>query len=201
MANICFDSVIFYLDDETDNSALCRLSNDLKVCYPSLTPTSNDWIGALLHHLHIPTSSLYLRGNIESIQFSETWLRLDLAAAWNPLLGVYKALAEHYGLLFVLQSEEPGEGIFINTDTTGRFLDTRYHILLYNENDPTGTSYEKLFRNQTDADFYFSTAKAVLAWFSLYGIRAANLDILMQRLNSDFVHLDVYDLTYEKISF
>lgn len=142
MANICFDTVIFYLRGEADNSALCKLSNDLKTCYPSLAPAWDHWIGILFDYLQIPISGYYLRGNIGSIELHERWIRLDLDTAWKPLFEAYKALAKYYGLFFVLKAEEPGDQIFINTDVAGQFLDTRCHILLNLEKNPVNTPYE-----------------------------------------------------------
>lgn len=96
-----------------------------------------------------------------------------------------------------MQSEEPGSNIFVNTDANGFFLNTRYRILLYLENDSAGTPYEKLFQEQTDTDFYFASEEDVLSWFSTYGIAVESLEELNDTLDTDFVQFQVYDLSYK----
>lgn len=197
MANICCDTVVFYLEDGADISSLHKFVNDLKTCYPELTEASDDWIGILFEHLHLPTENLHLRGSIIHMEIQDAYIRLNVDAAWRPLFHAYQALADYYGLQFVFQAEEAGASIFVNTDAYGLFLDTRYRILLYLENDASGTPYEKLCKAQTDTDFYFSSEKEMLSWLSEYGIFADSAEELEEKLDEDFMQLNVYDLTYE----
>ena len=52
-------------------------------------------------------------------------------SAWSPNVDVFrKVITDHYEdeINFVYCSVEPGFAIYINTDTTGRFYEERYHI-------------------------------------------------------------------------
>lgn len=197
MANICCDTVVFYPEHEADLSSLHKFGNDLETCYPEHTASSDSWIGILLEYLHISTDGLYVRGDVICTDIQKDYIVLDLDAAWHPLFEVYQALAQYYNLSFVMQSEEPGSNIFVNTDANGFFLNTRYRILLYLENDSAGTPYEKLFQEQTDTDFYFASEEDVLSWFSTYGIAVESLEELNDTLDTDFVQFQVYNLSYK----
>lgn len=198
MPNICCDTVVFYMDDEaTDATALRQLAEDLETCYSSPQSVLDCGMGILFEYLHIPAYNLYLRGDYTCMTVQEDHICLDVSAAWKPLFKAYQKLAEHYGLQFVMQSEEPGCNIFVNTDVYGRYLDTRFRILLYLEEDASGTIYEKLWKGQTDTEFYFSSEEDLCAWFAGYGVLAQNLNDLTMMLDRDYILLTVYDLTYE----
>ena len=49
---------------------------------------------------------------------NDTRILLSLDTAWRPLHDAYTAIANTYGVSFVMRSMEPGCGIFYNTDDT-----------------------------------------------------------------------------------
>lgn len=59
------------------------------------------------------------------------YFTIQTESAWNPNVGVFtKVIADHYKdeINFVYCSEEPGFAIYVNSDTTGRFYEDRYHL-------------------------------------------------------------------------
>ncbi len=57
--------------------------------------------------------------------------RVDTETAWSPHMDAFrKMLREKYGnaIHMVYQSEEPGTGVFINTDTAGKYFPERFII-------------------------------------------------------------------------
>lgn len=57
--------------------------------------------------------------------------RVDTETAWSPHMDAFrKMLREKYGyaIRMVYQSEEPGTGVFINTDATGKYFPERFMI-------------------------------------------------------------------------
>ena len=59
------------------------------------------------------------------------YFTIQTESAWNPNVEVFrKVITDHYEdeIDFVHCSEEPGFAIYVNTDTTGRFYEDKYHL-------------------------------------------------------------------------
>lgn len=193
MANICCDTVVFFPKDDTAENAVSRLKEDLLNCYHSLGPRADTRLVVLLERLNIPTDGIYLRGDVVYMDIEDTCVCIDLETAWKPLYDAYCRIAGHYGLDFVLLAEEPGERIFINTDVHGTYLDVRYRVLLELEADADGTVYEKMMKEESDTEVYFSHEADMLEWFAKYGISADSYDALEDKLDTDYVCINLYD--------
>lgn len=194
MANICSDTVIFFPKNDTAGDAISRLKEDLLKCYPTIGCQADTRISLLMHHLGIPTEGISLRGDIVYMGIEDTHIEIELATAWSPLYDAYREIAIHYGLKFVLRAEEPGEGIFINTDVYGTYLDVRYRVLLNLEADAGNTVYQRMFAEETDMEVYFSQESDLLEWFVQYGISADSYEELDNKLDSDYVSINLYDM-------
>lgn len=200
MPNICCDTIAFYVDNISNSDILRKFEKDLDHCYS--VSNCNRWIGILFEYLHISADHLHLRGELIHMEYQDDYIFLDVDAAWYPLYHAYKILAEYYGLHFVLQAEEPGADIYINTDVYGLYLPTRYRIFLKKNADAIGTLYEKLFKEHLQdelihTEFYFSEEEELFLWFGAFGIVVSNLDELQQKLDSNYVQLYIYNVTCE----
>lgn len=193
MSNVCSDTVVFFPKEDSTGDAILRLKEDLLSCYPDTGYRADTRIVLLLEHLDIPTEGLYLRGDIVYMDIEDTYISLDLETAWRPLYNAYCKIAAHYGLDFVLCAEEPGERIFINTDVYGAYLDVRYRVLLELDTDAEGTAYEKLLEEEPDTEIYFSQEADLLEWFAKYGISAGSYDELEDKLDPDYVSINLYN--------
>lgn len=193
MANVCSDTVVFFPKEDTAGDAMLRLKEALLSCYPDMVHSTDTRIVLLLEHLDIPTEGIYLRGDIVYMDIEDTYISLDLETAWNPLSDAYREIAGYYGLDFVLRAEEPGACIFINTDVHGTYLDVRYRVLLDQNTDAGGTAYEKLLKEEPDMEVYFSREADLLEWFAKYGISAGSYDELEEKLDPDYVSINLYD--------
>lgn len=59
------------------------------------------------------------------------YFTIQTESAWGPNIEVFqKVIVDHYEdeISFVHCSEEPGFAVYINTDTTGRFYEDKYHL-------------------------------------------------------------------------
>lgn len=193
MANLCFDTVVFFPKEDTAGNAMIKLKEDLLSCYPVTEYRADTRISLLLEHLGIPTKGIYLRGDIVYIDIEDTYVCLELETAWRPLNDAYREIAGYYGLDFVFLAEEPGERIFINTDEHGTYLDVRYRVLLERDVHAGGTVYEKMLKEEMDMEVYFSQEADLLEWFTKYGISADSYDELQDKLDPAYVSIDLYD--------
>ncbi|MCH5248368.1 MAG: hypothetical protein J1E98_00475 [Lachnospiraceae bacterium] len=193
MANVCSDTVFFFPKDDTTGDNILKLKENLLSCYPDTGYSADTRIVLLFKHLNIPTDGIYLRGDIVYMDIKDTCIRLDLETAWSPLYDAYREIASYYGLDFVLRAEEPGERIFINTDIYGIYLDVRYRVLLELDTDAEGTAYEKMLKEETDTEVYFFHETDLLEWFAKYGISAGSYDELEDKLDPDYVSINLYD--------
>ena len=145
MANICCDDVIFYTEGNPEG--LYDLWEDLETHIILNQNPDLCWIGNLFSHKKIDSTGISLRGNVSYMEWNDTYILLSLSTAWSPLYESYQAIAAAYHLSFVMQSMEPGERIYYNTDAAHIFFPDRYCIRLYEESlvTPSGiTIGEKL---------------------------------------------------------
>ena len=73
----------------------------------------------------------YIRGNVCDIQLlSDTELKVTYESAWAPMIGGFDYLLEtHYiSLKEVTLAEEPGNEVYINTDTKHTYFDIKYCV-------------------------------------------------------------------------
>lgn len=196
MSNGCSDTVIFYSESANAKTQLASFGDAISHCYPSGSFRSDTRICVLLDYLGIPKDSLYIRGDVLDYEIKEDTIRFDVDAAWRPLYYCYQAIAEHFNLEFVMQSEEPGCSIFINTDIFGDYLTTRYRVFLPDEAGARGTIYEELYHNESDHEQYLSSEEDVFSLLSPYGFSAEDIPQLVSILDMDYVRIDTYDTAY-----
>lgn len=114
MANICCDDVIFYTEGNPEG--LYDLWEDLETYIILNQNPDLCWIGNLFSHKKIDSTGISLRGNVSYMEWNDTYILLSLETAWTPLYEAYQAIAAAYHVPFVMQSIEPGERIYYNTD-------------------------------------------------------------------------------------
>ena len=117
------------------------------------------------------------------MEWNDTYILLSLSTAWSPLYEAYQAIAASYHLSFVMQSIEPGERIYYNTDTAHIFFPDRYCVRLYEESlvTPSGiTIGEKLEDGEP-----FESEQDVINLFRDCGYPADTLKGLRLMLDED----------------
>ena len=124
MANICCDDVIFYTEGNPEG--LYDLWEDLETYIILNQNPDLCWIGNLFSHKKIDSTGISLRGNVSYMEWNDTYILLSLETAWTPLYEAYQAIAAAYHVPFVMQSIEPGERIYYNTDEAHLFFPDRY---------------------------------------------------------------------------
>lgn len=191
MPNICMDTVIFYVENDSELPMLQQLNEALESCYPP-GEYSGSAMAKLLHFLDIPTDGLYYRGDIIHYSLEDDTIQLDCDSAWEPMQSAYEALARHFGLKMVFSAEEIGCNLYYNSDEEGLYLDVRYKVYLSEK--PTDGSLDELFLSANgDTDFYFSDESEVLQWFQEKGnIHASTLQNLREQLDPDYIMIHEY---------
>ena len=196
MSNCCTDTVIFYSESDNAKDQIARLGDAISHCYPNCSVRLDTRICVLLDYLSIPKDALYFRGDIFYYEINEHSIRFDVNAAWRPLYYCYQAIAKHFHLGFVMQSEELGSSIFINTDVFGEYLSTRYRVFLPDESGGIGSIYEELYQNEAEHEQYLSSEEDVFSLLSPYGFSAEDIPQLVSILDMDYVRIDTYDTAY-----
>ncbi|MBQ9915144.1 MAG: hypothetical protein IJO50_03260, partial [Clostridia bacterium] len=128
MANWCGTSIAFYSEDRqrlTDfHDEIVKITDE------------DSWLGNMLEHYGFDPEDYSCRSDIYcisdvSLDADDVWyFILDQEDAWSPhtdpwdsILSVAKGDIE-----FVYKSEEPGQIIFVNSDTEGWYFKERYVI-------------------------------------------------------------------------
>lgn len=195
MANICLDTVVFYCD-EGNNELLKALGTVVEKCYPPQMPCYKQQISVLTEHLGLDTNGLSLRGDVSYYDVTDDYIKLYVDTAWTPLYGCYQAIARHFGLNFVMRSEEPGCGLFINTDVDGRFMAERYRLCLSCDG-AVDAMYKKLYEEQPEREAYFETEQELLEYLSKYGFEADTFDKASELLDKEYVCINEFRENYE----
>ena len=192
MANICCDDVCFFSDDNPEGIA--SLWKDLET---AITPGYKDDMGNIRHlflHAGIATDGISLRGTIIDMKKNDTRILLSLDTAWRPLYDAYTAIANTYGVSFVMRSMEPGCGIFYNTDDTGNTFPDRYCVTGKTSIDtPSGIPLEEKVAYGTA----FSSENALMETFHDLGYTEETLEALAGTLDEQGVYIHSYINPYQ----
>lgn len=193
MPNVCMDTVVFY-SDAPSSEGIRKMRKAVKACYPIPRAHSKNDMCRFFEYLGIPAESLYLRGEVKGYTFKDSSIELACDSANMPMADAYDALSRHFNLEMVFMSEEPGNCLYYNTDTDGRFLKTRYRIVLSDERPEDG-SLDQLFEFAgTDRDFCFSCEPEVLQWLREKGnIQAGSIQELPALMDMDYLSIYEYE--------
>ena len=198
MANQCMDTVVFYAEHNRQEAGLARLAEAFMACYPEGRKPEDSAFGRILMWLGIQTKGIHTRGDVicHGMDGEEFWMECE--AAWTPMYNAYRAIAEYFGVEFVMRAEEPGFHIYVNTDTTGNHLPDRYKVFLAEK--PKDGSLDAVFDMASgEKELYFLSDEDVLDWFSGGGIRAASLRELQSMLDKEYACIYEFDDTYHGI--
>ena len=191
MANICSDDVCFS-DDNPEGIA--SLWKDLET---AITPGYKDDLGnirRLFLHAGIATDGISLRGTIIDMEKNDTRILLSLDTAWRPLHDAYTAIANTYGVSFVMRSMEPGCGIFYNTDDTRSTFPDRYCVTGETSIDtPCGIPLEE----KVDYGTAFPSENALMETFHDLGYPEETLEALAGTLDEQGVYIHSYINPYQ----
>ena len=191
MANICSDDGCFS-DDNPEGIA--SLWKDLET---AITPGYKDDLGnirRLFLHAGIATDGISLRGTIIDMEKNDTRILLSLDTAWRPLHDAYTAIANTYGVSFVMRSMEPGCGIFYNADDTRSTFPDRYCVTGETSIDtPCGIPLEE----KVDYGTSFSSENALMETFHDLGYPEETLEALAGTLDGQGVYIHSYINPYQ----
>lgn len=185
MANVCCDDVYFFSDSNTDG--LRSLWEDLETSIILCHDADKAWIGNLFEYKKMNPAKISLRGTVSYMEWNGDNILLCTDAAWSPLVDAYTAIANTYGVKFVMQSTEPGEGIYYNTDDSGMYFSDRYLVSVRNEEliTPSGDC----IADKLEYDTPFVSADAVLTRFKDLGYPAESLPELENILEDKEIYI------------
>jgi len=195
MANCCLDTVVFH-SLEGCQEDFNRLKDAVSACFSIASITSDASFDRLFIYAGLPTDEIYLRGTMVHKDIQDTCLTLWCDSCWIPLSDAYRMISEFYHVGYVYCAEEPGCGIYVNTDASGRFLNNRYKVILYWEEEVFDHSLGTLMQNAggDDADFYFPSKDKLLQWFEENGgITASSAEELSAMFPNESVAIHLFE--------
>lgn len=171
MPNWCKTNITFFSESEDQITklydALCKLDTG-----KSLLPNDfgNLWLGNILHYFGFKWTDISCRGSISLIDILSKdadrgfYFEIEQEDAWDANTEVWDEILskeEFSDINYVFMAEEPGCMLYVNSDSSGLFYDTRYTVdVCLNgkfSNDKTyGYTQE-----------YFSTEKDCLAYLRI----------------------------------
>ena len=151
-------------------------------------------IERLFLHAGLSTEGINLRGTVVAMERTDHAVQLSLDTAWRPLHDAYTALTAAYGIQFVMESIEPGCGIFFNTDDDGIAFSDRYCVTGDTSVvTPSGlVLWEKLEYGDT-----FSSENVLLQHFRDLGYKADTLETLTKTLDEQEVYIHSFINPYQ----
>lgn len=131
MPNWCTTSYVF----KGNENELKDFYNKIK-SFMSKERVPNDfgdnWLGNIADGFGFSYNEIPYRGSITYLNLDDVPERLELSTetAWYPMTEMWdKIIEKHYpSITYVLIAEEPGMGIYINTDLTGDDFSTRFSV-------------------------------------------------------------------------
>lgn len=197
MGNLCMDTVVFYAENDAQEAGLQKLKEAVFSCYPEYSPSQDTRMAKIFEQNNLSIEGLYLRGDVIHSAIEDDRVTLDCDAAWRPMWDAYNALATYFNVNLVMQAEEPGSDIYINTDSDGTYLPTHYKLVL--DGRPDDNSLDAILAAADgDTDIYFDSESSLLQWFRNGGIDAKSLDELRSKLDNDYVTIHEYVNSYQE---
>ena len=140
MPNWCYSKYAFFTNDE-DKSELARLHKNLVDIIKTQSQKKNDfepgWLGKVAMKHGFDWEQISCRGYIEELgeyEPGDSYFTLSGETAWGPTDDLWEAVIEQYkGISFVYVAEEPGNGVYINTDTDGVYFTDRFLMDIYGD--------------------------------------------------------------------
>lgn len=125
-----------------------------------------------------------------------THIRLDSDDAWSPCIKAYETIARMYGVKCVIQAEEFGSEVYVNTDKEGRFFTDRYTI------DNCEYSFEGdeelgEILGFNEGHWYFETKEEVIELFKDYSKKNIKTITDIRKILEPYdCHLHIYMYSY-----
>jgi len=154
MPNWCDTKFVFY----GNKNEILEFYNRLKRILDSPNHISNEfkksWLGNILMDYGFDWENAPCRGNVDDIaddvtvEGNEACFSLNTTSAWSPLTEMWDLILkkEYPSVKYVYLAIEPGSGIFINTDTSGKYLTEKYLLDL--------VLPEEMCKEDVDVDIY-----------------------------------------------
>jgi len=146
MPNWC-DTTFAFIGSEADLDDFEERVNEYTAQNFRENGFGTSWLGNVVHGFGHDETATYCRGWIEDIQrMSPTHLQICTQTAWSELTEMWDTIChDNYDdrISYVYRAEEPGNGYFANTDSSGEYFPEKYLVDAYLED------YEGL-----DAEWY-----------------------------------------------
>lgn len=146
MPNWC-DTTFAFIGSEADLDNFEERVNEYTAQNFRENGFGTSWLGNVVHGFGHDETATYCRGWIEDIQrMSPTHLQICTQTAWSELTEMWDTIChDNYDdrISYVYRAEEPGNGYFANTDSSGEYFPEKYLVDAYLED------YEGL-----DAEWY-----------------------------------------------
>lgn len=196
MANICCDDVYFYSESYPEH--LTALWEDLEASIIFCHDEDLAGIGNLFQLKKIPADGISLRGTVIYMERNNNSILLSTSAAWSPLYEAYCAIADAYQADFVMQSIEPGNNIYFNTDHSGQYFPDRYIVSIEDEDfiTPAGIPV----KDKLEYGEMFQTDTALFQRFTEMGYHADTVNGLNALLEDVGITIHVFEDPYSSLN-
>lgn len=197
MANECMDTVVFYAEAQYQEKGLSKFKEAVMSCYGTKISSDDSSLIQIFKINGITVNDISLRSDVVYSDFDSGCVKLECISAWSPPYEAYSRLAENFGISFVIQAEEPGFSVYINTDMSKKFLTVEYKVYLREK--PEDHSLDSLFLHAGgDTDFYFDSDEEIMEWFREYGsINARTVQELKACLDEKYVCIYEFENPYQ----
>jgi len=168
MPNWCTTNVMFY----GNRDKVKKLYEDWDTAINVIAEGDDGWLGRLLVYNGIDCNEVYCRGFVDTLELQEDGLYVISDDAVVPMLSFYNLIAVIYGLQYVLTAEEPGLGLYLNTDTEGRYFPERYMLEIVLDDDEAykGDKLIETLKELSD-ERYFDSFEPIAKALGPYGVQ------------------------------
>lgn len=175
MANWCYNDVKVYGSKPQVEKVLEFMRKALNEAPNQTASSPTTWIGQFIVMAGENWEDISCRGWIDEIDdevidldVGEACFFLSFHSAWSPQMGAIDCAIDaalrnitekDRNVEYVYRAEEPSNGVYINTDTEGRFFEDRYAIDIYDEFEGIPDGFEEGVN-------YFTSSNSVIRFLS-----------------------------------
>lgn len=162
MENKYIDTMIFYAASVNQKKGLVMFKEAVSVCYGTKMSAGRGSLVRIFKKSGIPFNDIFIRSSVAYSGIENRYVILQCVSARNPPYEAYLRLVKSFGISFVLQAEELGFSVYINTDTDKENRTSKYTV--YPDEIPEGCRTD-----DEGACFYFNSDKELMKWLREYG--------------------------------
>lgn len=195
MPNWCSTDIMFYGEQKQVQALLQTLEAIRNNPQGGKSDFGNGWLGHIVKHFDLNPEIRHRGSIIDIYEHSDDAFMVTCEDAWAPMVELWRAVIEHFPeVSFDIRAEEPGCGLYLNTDTSGVYFPDRFLVELdydYALNEEIKQIAEAWPIRPGDREFYENEKDLLDDMSRFFDMHVEDMEVLNREI-------EIFNETYEE---